>query len=73
MTIIRHSGVVFEGDQGRKYASVISGIVQNVQAGLEEVSGGQEEGVSVVYLGYAGYWIEFCSRCTRSYRMRFGL
>ncbi|KAJ3564699.1 hypothetical protein NP233_g8124 [Leucocoprinus birnbaumii] len=42
-SIIRHSGVVFEGEKGRKYASVIARIVENVQAGLEEVNNGGEE------------------------------
>lgn len=37
--MIRHSGVVFEGEKGRKYAAAISRIVESVQAGLEEVSG----------------------------------
>ena len=46
VTIIRHSGVVFEGEQGKKYASAIARIVQSVQTGLEEVSGGHNEGVS---------------------------
>ncbi|KAI0938303.1 hypothetical protein AcW1_001932 [Taiwanofungus camphoratus] len=44
LTIIRHSGVVFEGEQGRKYASAIGRIVESVQRGLEEVSSGQTEG-----------------------------
>lgn len=45
-SIIRHSGVVFEGEKGRKYAGVIARIVENVQAGLEEVnsSGGAAVG-----------------------------
>lgn len=38
ITIIRHSGVVFEGEQGRKYASAVGRIVESVQRGLEEVS-----------------------------------
>ena len=45
MSIIRHSGVVFEGEQGRKYASVIARIVETVQAGLEEISGEENDGV----------------------------
>ncbi|KAI9458052.1 hypothetical protein HD554DRAFT_2029731 [Boletus coccyginus] len=45
VSIIRHSGVVFEGEQGRKYASVIGRIVESVQAGLEEVSGEDNDGV----------------------------
>lgn len=48
LTIIRHSGVVFEGEQGRKYASAIGRIVESVQRGLEEVSSGQTEGVSLL-------------------------
>jgi len=38
-SIIRHSGVVFEGEQGRKYAMVIKRMADMVQGGLEEVSG----------------------------------
>ena len=36
-SIIRHSGVVFEGEQGRKYASAVTKIVEAVRSGLEEV------------------------------------
>ena len=36
-SIIRHSGVVFEGEQGRKYASAVTKIVDAVRSGLEEV------------------------------------
>ncbi|KAH9948053.1 hypothetical protein B0H21DRAFT_821396 [Amylocystis lapponica] len=43
VTIIRHSGVIFEGEQGRKYASAISRIVASVQTGLEEVGVDQSE------------------------------
>jgi len=45
VSIIRHSGVVFEGEQGKKYASVIGKMVESVQAGLEEVSGSEHDGV----------------------------
>ena len=48
VSIIKHSGVVFEGDQGRKYAGVIERIVDSVQTGLEEVSGEQNEGVGII-------------------------
>ena len=48
VSIVKHSGVVFEGDQGRKYAGVIERIVDSVQTGLEEISGEQNEGVSLV-------------------------
>lgn len=46
VSIVKHSGVVFEGDQGKKYAAVIERIVDSVQTGLEEISGEQNEGVS---------------------------
>ncbi len=46
VSIIRHSGVVFDGEHGKKYASVIGRIVETVQSGLEEISGGENEGVS---------------------------
>ncbi|KAF7767854.1 hypothetical protein Agabi119p4_7097 [Agaricus bisporus var. burnettii] len=39
-SIIRHSGVVFEGEKGKKYAGVIARIVDNVQSGLEEINAG---------------------------------
>lgn len=46
VSIIRHSGVVFEGEQGRKYARAVARIVEAVTEGLEEV-GGEGERVSV--------------------------
>ncbi|KAI0646713.1 hypothetical protein C8Q79DRAFT_1000966 [Trametes meyenii] len=49
-TIIRHSGVVFEGEQGRKYAGAIARIVQSVQTGLEDVSGGRNEGDDIRFM-----------------------
>jgi dynein light chain roadblock-type len=36
-SIIRHSGVVFEGEQGKRYAAVVARIVESVQSGLDEV------------------------------------
>uniref|UniRef100_D8PZJ8 Roadblock/LAMTOR2 domain-containing protein n=1 Tax=Schizophyllum commune (strain H4-8 / FGSC 9210) TaxID=578458 RepID=D8PZJ8_SCHCM len=36
VSIIRHSGVVFDGEQGRKYAHAIARIVESVRVGLEE-------------------------------------
>lgn len=48
VSIIRHSGVVFEGEQGRKYASVIGRIIESVQGGLEEVYGNDSDGVSIL-------------------------
>lgn len=40
MSIIRHAGVVFEGEQGRKYASAVQRIVEACSTGLHEVGGG---------------------------------
>jgi dynein light chain roadblock-type len=40
VSIIRQSGVIFDGEQGKRYAGVIGRIVESVQAGLDEVSGG---------------------------------
>jgi dynein light chain roadblock-type len=39
VSIIRHSGVPFEGEQGKKYASAIGKIIESVHSGLEEVHG----------------------------------
>ncbi|EPQ53817.1 hypothetical protein GLOTRDRAFT_45417, partial [Gloeophyllum trabeum ATCC 11539] len=36
VSIIRHAGVVFEGEQGRKYAHAVARIVESVQQGLVE-------------------------------------
>lgn len=36
-SIIRHSGVVFDGEQGRKYAKTVGRIVDATKAGLDEV------------------------------------
>lgn len=45
-TIIRHSGVIFDGEQGKRYAGAIARIVESVQHGLEEVSADQADLVS---------------------------
>lgn len=50
VSIIRHAGVVFEGEQGKKYAAVIRRIVESVKAGLEEVSGEENEGDSIRFM-----------------------
>ncbi|KIK69677.1 hypothetical protein GYMLUDRAFT_34077 [Collybiopsis luxurians FD-317 M1] len=50
VSIIRHSGVIFDGDQGKKYAGVIARIVETIQSGLEEISGGENEGDDVKFL-----------------------
>ena len=55
-SIIRHSGVVFEGEQGKRYAAAIARIVESVQTGLEEVRSddglaaatGDADGVSII-------------------------
>ncbi|KAI9462748.1 hypothetical protein F5148DRAFT_211094 [Russula earlei] len=50
VSIIRHSGVVFEGEHGRKYASAIGKIIEGVQSALEEVSGDVNEGDDVRFM-----------------------
>ncbi|KAF8056529.1 hypothetical protein FPV67DRAFT_1431135 [Lyophyllum atratum] len=50
VSIIRHSGVIFEGEQGRKYAAVIGRIVESVQGGLEEVHAGETDGDEVRFM-----------------------
>ncbi len=37
--IIRHSGVVFDGENGRKYAKAVGRIVEACKVGLEEIDG----------------------------------
>ncbi len=39
-SIIRHSGVVFDGEQGKKYAGVISRIVETAQLGWRKLVAG---------------------------------
>jgi len=50
VSIIRHSGVVFEGEHGRKYASAIGKIIDGVQSALEEVSGEVNEGDEIRFM-----------------------
>jgi len=50
VSIIRHSGVIFDGEQGKKYASAIGRIVESVQVGLEEVHGGETDGDEVRFM-----------------------
>ena len=38
VSLIRHSGVIFEGEQGRKYAGSIAKMVAAVQGCVEDVS-----------------------------------
>lgn len=37
VSIIRSSGVVFDGDSGKKYAGMIAKIIETVREGVEEV------------------------------------
>ena len=48
-SIIRHSGVVFDGEQGKRYAAVVARIVESVQAGLEEVR--VDDGLTAAAIG----------------------
>lgn len=48
--IIRHSGVVFEGEQGRRYANAVGRIVASTQAALEEVSEEKNEGDEIRFM-----------------------
>ncbi|KAI0052007.1 hypothetical protein FA95DRAFT_1553983 [Auriscalpium vulgare] len=50
VSIIRHSGVVFEGEQGRKYATAISKMVEGVQGALEDVSGEVLDGDDIRFM-----------------------
>jgi dynein light chain roadblock-type len=46
VSMIRHSGVIFEGEQGKRYAGVVARIVESVQGGLDEIHAGETDGVS---------------------------
>lgn len=50
LSIIRHSGVIFEGEQGRRYAGVIGKIVESVHDGLDEINGGEQDAVRCFWL-----------------------
>ncbi|KAI0246349.1 hypothetical protein BJV78DRAFT_168886 [Lactifluus subvellereus] len=50
VSIIRHSGVVFEGDHGKKYATAIGKMIEGVQSALEEVSGEVNEGDEIRFM-----------------------
>ncbi|GJJ08405.1 hypothetical protein Clacol_002621 [Clathrus columnatus] len=41
VSIIRSAGVVFEGEQGKKYSQVVKRIVDTCTSGLQEVGGGE--------------------------------
>lgn len=66
VSIIRHSGVIFDGEQGRKYASVIGRIVESVQAGLDEVSTSDSDTVN------RAISIPLCSQPNMYSRTKFG-
>ncbi|KAJ7577543.1 hypothetical protein C8J56DRAFT_798853 [Mycena floridula] len=50
VSIIRHSGVIFDGEQGRKYAGAIGKMVEGVQSGLEEVRGSDSDSDDIRFL-----------------------
>ncbi|KAI0318370.1 hypothetical protein OF83DRAFT_1116364 [Amylostereum chailletii] len=50
VSIIRHSGVVFEGEQGRKYATAVAKMVEDVQGALVEVSGEVNDGDDIRFM-----------------------
>jgi dynein light chain roadblock-type len=60
-SIIRHSGVVFEGEQGKRYAAVVARIVESVQAGLEEVR--VDDGLTAAATGESDVVRWFLSDC----------
>ncbi|KAI0030582.1 hypothetical protein K488DRAFT_53891, partial [Vararia minispora EC-137] len=49
-SIIRQSGVVFEGEQGRRYASAVARIVESAQSALIEASGEENEGDDIRFM-----------------------
>ncbi|KAL0956376.1 hypothetical protein HGRIS_002522 [Hohenbuehelia grisea] len=49
-SIIRHSGAIFEGEHGRKYARAVGKIVESVQGSLEELGGDGNDGDDVRFL-----------------------
>lgn len=46
--IVRQSGVIFDGEHGRKYAAAIGKIMENVQSSLEELSDEPNDGVRLM-------------------------
>jgi hypothetical protein len=45
ISIIRHVGAVFDGEQGRRYAKAIGRIVDAVREGLDEIAGDRPDPV----------------------------
>ncbi|KAF7299640.1 hypothetical protein HMN09_00969400 [Mycena chlorophos] len=50
VSIVRHAGVVFDGEQGKKYAAAIGKMVESVQTGLEEVHSGDGDSEDLRFL-----------------------
>ncbi|KAF8694642.1 hypothetical protein AX14_001993 [Amanita brunnescens Koide BX004] len=50
VSMIRHSGVIFEGEQGKRYAGVVARIVESVQGGLDEIHAGETDGDDVRFV-----------------------
>lgn len=74
--MIRHSGIVFEGEQGKKYAAVIARIVETVQAGLEEIQGedavGETDDADLVR-DFIAHWRLILVFINRDIRTRYDL
>jgi dynein light chain roadblock-type len=72
--MIRHSGIVFDGEQGKKYAAVVARIVETVQAGLEEIQGddavGETDDADLVRDSIV-HWQSILVLISRVVRMRY--
>jgi dynein light chain roadblock-type len=72
--MIRHSGIVFDGEQGKKYAAVVARIVETVQAGLEEIQGddavGETDDADLVR-DFIVHWRSILVLISRVVRMRY--
>ncbi|KAJ8519417.1 hypothetical protein ONZ45_g3636 [Pleurotus djamor] len=49
-SIIKQSGVIFDGEHGRKYAAAIGKIMENIQGALEELSEDSSDSDEVKFL-----------------------
>lgn len=56
LKIIRHTGVVFDGEQGRKYAAAITRIVDAVRSGLDDVALEGADPVGIIFLQPKLFW-----------------
>jgi dynein light chain roadblock-type len=45
LSIIRHVGAIFDGEQGRRYARAVGRIVDAVREGLDEIAGDRQDKV----------------------------